>query len=32
VIQRVIEDVALPQERFEGLELDEQGGIIIIGG
>ena len=24
--------VPLPQERFEGLELDEQGGIIIIGG
>jgi hypothetical protein len=32
VIYRALEDVALPQERFEGLKLDEQGGIIIIGG
>lgn len=32
VIYRAIEDVPLPQERFQGLQLDEQGGIIIIGG
>lgn len=32
IIYREIGDAVLPQERFQGLELDEQGGIIIIGG
>jgi hypothetical protein len=32
IIYRAIGDAALPQERFQGLQLDEQGGIIIIGG
>ena len=32
IIYREIGDAVLPQERFQGLQLDEQGGIIIIGG
>jgi hypothetical protein len=32
IIYREIGDAVLPQERFQGLELDAQGGIIIIGG
>ena len=32
IIYRAIGDAVLPQERFQGLELDGQGGIIIIGG
>ena len=32
IIYEAIRDVPLPQERVQGLELDEQGGIIIIGG
>ena len=32
VIYRELGDAVLPQERFEGLELTEDGGIIIIGG
>jgi hypothetical protein len=32
VIYEAIRGVPLPQERVQGLQLDEQGGIIIIGG
>ena len=32
VIYRALADAVLPQERFQGIELDAQGGIIIIGG